>query len=45
MVNILGEHQDGVIEKIPDVTRLENSFIWKERSKAKKKNGSCDVIA
>ena len=45
MVNILGEHQDGVIEKIPKCERLESSSIWEERSKAKKKNGSCDVIA
>ena len=45
MVNILGEHQEGFIDKIPVAPKLEDSFIWKKRSKRKAKNGTCDHSA
>ena len=44
MVNILGEHQDGVIEKIPDVKDWKIHLYGKKEAKQKRKMGHVTLL-
>ena len=44
MVNILGEHQDGVIEKIPNVKDWKIHLYGKKEAKLKRKMGHVTLL-
>ena len=44
MVNILGEHQDGVIGKIPDVKDWKIHLYGKKEAKLKRKMGHVTLL-